>query len=498
MARPEPSDPGLPIKLEPCSNGEHLPPPAKPLIRKTIARTNALVDAKARRLGISRRDFLRSSLGTATMMAALAACSSDEGQTGGQFQPQDPTTSSTTGASDPTVTSVAPAPEDDDGITLDTDAADEALAAPDEEFIFDIQGHLLEYPDDAPGNPGFPQSACGEASPGDCYGIDHFLEALFIDSDTAMVMLSAIPFGNGALSPEVMERAIEAASRMGCEDRVLMQGEAFPTSRGLEAMEEVAANFPIQAFKTYTHNGGPEWRLDDDTGQAFLEKVQEVGVPIVAVHKGLSGNNIWSSPVDVGPAARNHPEVSILVYHSGYESSDTEGPYDPDDDRGVNRLITSVRDAGLGRADGSAEPLNVYAELGSTWRNVMGSPDEAAHLIGKLLVHFGEDNIAWGSDSIWYGSPQDQIQMFRAFQISEEFQERFGYPELTGQIKAKIFGGNAARVFGVDLPSVACGIDTSAIQDLRDERAAGPVGEPTNHTHAALGLQTFRRDFRTR
>ncbi len=511
MARLEPPDPGLPIKLEPCSNGEHLPPPATPLVRNTIARTNKVVDAKARRLGISRRQFLRSSLGTTTMMAVLAACSRDEGQTGGRFEPEGSNSSSTStssgssasssssssSSSSPSSTSSAPAtdPEADDGITLDEEAADDALAPPESELIFDVQGHLLEYPDDAPGNPGFPQSSCGEAAPGDCYGIDHFLEAIFLDSDTTMVMLSAIPFGGGALSPEVMRRAIDAAGRMGCEDRVMMQGESFPTSAGLDAMERVAADFPIRAFKTYTHNGGPPWRLDDDTGQAYFEKVQEVGVPIVAVHKGLSGNNVWSSPVDVGPAAVNHPGVDILVYHSGYESSITEGPYDPANDTGVNRLITSVRDAGLSRADGATEPLNVYAELGSTWRNVMGSPDEAAHLIGKLLVHLGEDNILWGTDSIWYGSPQDQIQLFRAFQISDEFQERFGYPALTPQIKAKIFGTNAAAVFNVDLPELACGIDADAIAELRNERASGPLGPPTNHTHAELGLQTFRRDF---
>ena len=266
-----------------------------------------------------------------------------------------------------------------------------------------------------------------------------------------------------------------------------MQGESFPTSLGFDAMEEVASNFPIRAFKTYTHNGGPAWRLDDDTGQAYFEKVQEVGVPIVAVHKGLSGNNPDSSPVDVGPAAINHPDVNILVYHSGYEPGTTEGPYSPEADVGVNRLITSVRNAG--------SPSNVYAELGSTWRNVMASPDEAAHLIGKLLVNFGEDNILWGTDAIWYGTPQDQIQLFRAFQISEQFQEQFGYPALTDEIKAKIFGGNAARVFGVDLPQVACEIDETAILQLRSEREAGFRDTSTNHTHPELGWATYQRDF---
>ena len=85
----------------------------------------------------------------------------------------------------------------------------------------------------------------------------------------------------------------------------------------------------------------------------------------------------------------------------------------------------------------------------------MSRPDEAAHVIGKLLVHVGEDNILWGTDSIWYGSPQDQIESFRAFAISEEFQERFGYPALTPEVKRKIFGLNAARLHGLDPASGA-------------------------------------------
>ena len=487
MARPDADDPGLPLKLEPCSNGEYIPSPASKIVRRTVEETNRIADVRARRLGISRRQFLQSSAGMTTMMAILAACSSQEGQTGGEL---DPTTTSSSSTSSSTSTSTTTTTEliAESDETMDEEAAAEALAAPEGEFIFDIQGHLLEYPDDAPGNPGFPQSNCGEATPGDCYGIDHFFEAIFVDSETTMVMLSAIPFGNGALSNTVMQQAVDTAGRFGCSDRVLMQGESFPTSRGIDVMEDVAANFNINAFKTYTHNGGPEWRLDDATGNAYFEKVQEVGVPIVAVHKGLSGNNPASTPADVGPAAVNHPGVDILVYHSGYENSSTEGPYERDNNVGVNRLITSVLDAG--------SPGNVYAELGSTWRNVMASPNEAAHLIGKLLVHLGEDNILWGTDSLWYGNPQDQIQLFRALQISEEFQAEFGYPALTDEIKAKIFGGNAARLFGVDLPDVACNIDETAIQQLRSEREIN-YRPTTNRTYQELGWQTYQRDFGT-
>ena len=103
------------------------------------------------------------------------------------------------------------------------------------------------------------------------------------------------------------------------------------------------------------------------------------------------------------------------MYHSGYEPGRVEGPYaDNRTGTGVNRLIKWMRDNGIGPNQ------NVYAELGSTWWTLMRSPNEAAHLLGKLLVNVGEDNVLWGTDALFYGSPQDQIQSFRAFQITAE------------------------------------------------------------------------------
>ena len=66
---------------------------------------------------------------------------------------------------------------------------------------------------------------------------------------------------------------------------------------------------------------------------------------------------------------------------------------------------------------------NVYAELGSTWRSLIRNPTAAAHGLGKLLKYVGRSNVLWGTDSIWYGSPQDQIQALRVFEISEELRE---------------------------------------------------------------------------
>jgi hypothetical protein len=98
-------------------------------------------------------------------------------------------------------------------------------------------------------------------------------------------------------------------------------------------------------------------------------------------------------------------------------------------------------------ANGVKPGSNVYAELGSTWRFLMRDPDSAAHGLGKLLKHCGEDNVLWGTDSIWYGSPQDQIQAFRTFQIAADLRDKHGYPEITPALRAKVFALNALKVY---------------------------------------------------
>ena len=115
---------------------------------------------------------------------------------------------------------------------------------------------------------------------------------------------------------------------------------------------------------------------------------------------------------------------------------------------GANRLIKSLKDAAV------RPGANVYAELGSTWYLIMAHPREAAHVMGKLLTALGEDNIVWGTDSIWYGPLRLLIYAFRAFQIPEEYSERCGYPQLTPEAKEKILGLNAARLYGLDSEKV--------------------------------------------
>ncbi len=88
----------------------------------------------------------------------------------------------------------------------------------------------------------------------------------------------------------------------------------------------------------------------------------------------------------------------------------------------------------------------------------------------------GEDNVIWGTDSIWYGSAQPLIDALRAFQIPDDMCEEFGYAPLTQATKAKIFGENAARVYGIDLDRARAAqrSDDLGLGSLGDARAATP------------------------
>ena len=70
--------------------------------------------------------------------------------------------------------------------------------------------------------------------------------------------------------------------------------------------------------------------------------------------------------------------------------------------------------------------------------------------MGQLMKFMGEDRIVFGSDSVWYGSPQWQIEAMWRFQIPDEIRERWDYPELTDQAKRKILGLNSARLYGIE------------------------------------------------
>jgi hypothetical protein len=433
----------LPIRLDTTSNGEFEPVPLSSANRAANRQAHASASRNAKRLGMGRRDFLLSACGAASTLLAFNAANAVVGRRGGFFE-------------------------------LEAEAALEPQLAQARlggrgEFIFDVQGHFVDptgaWVKSAPADAfkWSPKAACGLAGkpgPGSylsCLGSEEFVKDVFLDSDTDMMVLSFVPSRRDAepLTIQAADAVRRIVDRMEGSHRLLLHGRVNPNQPGdIESMDELKERWKVSAWKTYTQWGvdGKGFFLSDPVGTRFIEKARALGVKVICVHKGLPfGKQSYehSQCSDIGVVAKRFPDVSFLVYHSGFVTGVAEGAYSGRGaSDGIDTLIRSLVENGVGPNS------NVYAELGSTWRYLMRDPRSAAHALGKIIKYCGENNVLWGTDSIWYGSPQDQIQAFRTFQIAPELRAMYGYPEITPTLRAKIFGLNAARVYSINADEV--------------------------------------------
>ena len=463
----------LPVKLDSTSNGEYAPVRLTAAARDANRRAHAKADDAARRLGLPRRRYLVSLMGAAATLQAFESAFAAAGLNGGRY----------------VLPREAP---------YELAAAQAAIGGNDD-FVFDVQLHHVN-PQGAWRQRGswanvlrnFPNAGCGKADAIDCFSAETLLKDVFWDSDTSMGVLSHVP---GATDDNPLDFITAAATRKAADaldgsQRLLLHGRVLPNLPGdvdgIDGMARQVESFPVAGFKTYTQFGpGGGFFLDDERhGQPFIERARALKVRNICVHKGLPFGQRgyeYSTCRDIGPAAKRFADMNFLVYHSGFDPRVPEGPYDANAKAGVDALIASVERA-------SARG-NVYAELGSTWRYLMREPEQAAHVLGKLLKHLGEDHILWGTDSVWYGSPQDQIQAFRAFEIGDAFRERFGYPALTPQAKRKILGLNAAKVYGIEPAKQAAKLRKDKVRKTKLEYLNAP--DPAFATYGPRSRREF-------
>jgi len=468
MVRQKKTDPELPILLPftpgQASNGEFVPRERSRSHLQAEALAHEMAERIAAKRGVDRRRFLMSAGGLAVTLAAIniVGCDDDDGAT----------------------------PEPTPGGTFDvpTDADPDAVCEKIEgdEFIFDVQTHHVDpegpWVNESPATAGFFRQflggdpSCSEADRLDCLSRYYYAHDIFLSSDTAIAVLSDTPSGNDSDDPlnfDEMKRTRDIINELSPADtgRVRLHSVVVPNvgnvQLALERMQARAEAMDVSAWKVYTPYAGTSggWFLDDDVGLQVVEQARALGVKTICAHKGLplfGFDRAYASPRDIGVVARLYPDMNFVVYHSGWYPGRREGPYDPNTVEGVDVLVKSLLDNGI-------QPnTNVYAELGSTWRNIMSNPTQAAHVLGKLIKYCGEDNVLWGTDCIWTGSPQPQIAAFRAFQIEPGFAQQHGYAPLTREVKAKIFGFNAARLYGVtDLEAQRCKIERDEVERLR-------------------------------
>src|SRR5215470_1080149 len=416
----EDDDGGLPIPTQFISNGEFWPIPQTPQQRTIERLINEMADERARKLGWSRRKFLGSAAGMATALMAInivSGCGDGNGSSGGFAV--------------------------DDCATRDPAAARERFDA--DFFIMDVQTHHADLDGPIGMNTGLqnffktfricqPRVTKPDCHPGEIQELSraNYLKEVFLDSETAVAIMSGIPAPVQALQligNAAMAATRDLANELGASQRMLTQGMLTPNfpegndaRTNISDMEWMVKELGIKALKTYTGAGvgpnfpsdqinvwgtAPAWWLDDEqVSYPMLAEAERLGINIVNTHKGLrlgifDPDHIH--PRDVPKVARDWPNMNFVIYHSA-------GEY-------LDELVAL-------KTNEIPDLHNVYSELGAIFAGAVTNGVEAvAHLLGKLINAFGDDHVIWGTDSIWYGTPQWQIDALKTFKMPEELME---------------------------------------------------------------------------
>ena len=547
-AEAEPFQAPVPTRM--VSNGEYMPHPQTGKQKHVEMRVKEIADSAAKKLGITRRQFLQ---GTGGMAASFLAMNEVYGANFNVSQTE-----------------------------LFEPAAREENGPPRDLFVFDDQTHIVrssrntpqglralaqgpgsvstgggytfnpfngmggnpagvdelgnawttwnpaQLGPDSPPNPGPPTTLLGE------FHLGEYIKRLYLEAQTTVSIISNAnialftPPGGGTPGPatnihdSLVSEILTGWQTAQCRDfinrlagstRALAHGQVYPgpgnaadplfgdyTQWQIDNMHPDSWKGYNVAFAASSAPGTPfaRWRLDDEdiaypTYEIIARNRQMLkshpGFFNICIHKGLSPNGSqpggpnntpdFGNPDDMVKVATDWPQFNWIIYHSCIRPSfwvlqslqDIEnrpGAMDPtmltdSDGHSVPniRWSTQLAQIAAGKYVAGAEPTstspsstrrlrNIYAELGTTMASMIVTfPTVWAHLIGQLLYYMGEDNIVFGSDSLWYGGPQWQIEALWRFQIPESIADKWDYPELTRAAKRKILGLNSARLYGL-------------------------------------------------
>ncbi len=442
-----------PLPTRVVANEEYLPLPQTPQQAEVGALLSGIAVDHARRLGTSRRDFLASSSGMAAAFLAMNTVF-------GRFFEVEP------------VEALEPA------------AADGRKPAG--QFIFDIQTHHVATPRQFPwllglrraGRRWNPELEKDRGTMDDLY-LDNYIKEIFLDSETTVAVISGIPSATDAeniLPPGKMAETRDVINRLTASQRLVAHGLAAPNKGpdDLDEMRRQAADLKISAWKCYTGlpfgNPPRPYRIDDEkVAYPMLEASRRLGIKNICLHKGLpllNGVEEYWHPRDLERAAKDFPDLNFIVYHSAFHSLRSAIDAAREDFRTSARVdwVTDLCEI----RQRNPRLTNVYAELGATFgQMVITSPMLCGHVLGMLIQSFGPEHVLWGTDSIWWGSPQWQIEALRRFTMPESLMKRFGYRPLTSDVKAKILGSNAARLYGIDSSAPRNPVPPDYISKLR-------------------------------
>lgn len=447
-----------PIPTQPVSNEEFIPRPQNAQQREWEFRIDKIATENAKALGMSKRDFLKSSMGMATAFYA-------SNQVYGNYW------------------DVSKAE------TLEAAASEERFPKG-EYFIFDVQTHFTDG--FALGfrkakfikNMGF-----NLKDDPDEYSFPNFVKELFFDSETHLAVISGVPGREidkdaagkilegrdrrgGILPSWLMSKAKGQLNQIAGGIRAFCQGNCAPNHYWnhsehrpdfpalFDQMEREVQQYGIDSWKWYCHTdpgkSGDGFRMDDESiAYPFYEKSKALGLKIFSCHKGYAAQSRrlghYAHPRDLEKAALDHPDLTFIVYHSAMKHGPGEPEFEHPEffnpetgDFQWHAELMSIKKR-------HPEIENIFCEIGSSFgTTAIAHPVMCQHLIGKNIQTYGVDHVIWGTDCLWWGSPQWVIDAMKRFQISDSLCQKFGYEPLTKMDKAKIFGLNAAKIYGID------------------------------------------------
>jgi len=458
-----------PFPMAPVSNGEWCPPPVTDNQRTVAKLVIEETTARARRHGMSRATFLKTAAATMTAFMCMNKVYGYD-QTGDN--------------------AMLPVKKEH---CDDLDAAREVLDKK-KWFVMDVQQHHVDL--DLYGGSDFLCFLDFIKAPGtvcpDSIGQLSYVRQVFVNSDTNVGVISGLPDGI-PLGPAKMAETRDLVNELAGSERALSQVVCDPkavagAATHIDQMEYQLKTLKGRALKCYTYSDGG-WRLDDDHGTAMLQEATRLGIGLINTHKGLPAIFAPGSPetvrtTDYPQALENFPKMKFCAYHSGYFQDDDDGKTTNPAGKPGNSEFIEILEA-LPKKDRK----RMYSEIGSTFGFLLLADQgdqqfRTAHLLGQLVKTLGSRNVIWGTDSVWWGSPQFLIDAFKTLQIPASLREQFGYPQLTDKVKRRILGENAAKLYGVKIKEERCTVPADRLAQLqiaqggaragRDLRALGP------------------------
>ena len=283
--------------------------------------------------------------------------------------------------------------------------------------------------------------------------VENFGKLLLEGSDTDVAIFNPFGFREDYGGKDMIPIEEQAEVRKAFPTRTIMMGGGLTPNQGvqetLDRLEMFVEDYQISGLKLYTFDSTDKkgWWFDDEKlAYPIWEKCRDLGIKNIGCHKGIPFGQFMARYAHVDDFDRvcdDFLDLNFIAFHSAW-------PYHTE--------LTAFKGF-------KPQRTNMFAELGSTFAATVSSrPLECAHVLGTLVRDLGEDYLMWGTDSLLWGNPQWQIDAFRRFQIPDELVEGYGYPQLTDEIKAKILGGNAAKLWDLETATNEMGLPTARVK----------------------------------